>query len=81
MPNGISSGLRFPKKWGGQGLDWVAETAVLEEIGLLPMSLGCLYSLPSICGEALDKFGTEVQKEKYLKADAGREKIHGRGTY
>lgn len=60
-------GLRFPKKWGGQGLDWVTETAVLEEIGLLPMSLGCLYSLPSICGEALDKFGTDAQKEKYLK--------------
>ncbi|MHA1112529.1 MAG: acyl-CoA dehydrogenase family protein [Promethearchaeota archaeon] len=60
-------GLRFPKQWGGQGLDWVTETAVLEEIGLLPMSLGCLYSLPSICGEALDKFGSNAQKEKYLK--------------
>jgi acyl-CoA dehydrogenase len=31
------------------------------------MALGCLYSLPSICGEALDKFGTDAQKEKYLK--------------
>ncbi|MBN2155329.1 MAG: acyl-CoA/acyl-ACP dehydrogenase [Candidatus Lokiarchaeota archaeon] len=60
-------GLRFPKKWGGQGLGWITETAVLEEIGLLPMSLGCLYSLPSICGEALDKFGTDKQKEKYLR--------------
>ena len=60
-------GLRFPKKWGGQGLGWVTETAVLEEIGLLPMALGCLFSLPSICGEALDKFGTDKQKEKYLK--------------
>ncbi len=60
-------GLRFPKKWGGQGLGWVTETAVLEEIGLLPMALGCLYSLPSICGEALDKFGSEKQKENYLK--------------
>jgi acyl-CoA dehydrogenase len=60
-------GLRFPKQWGGQGLGWITETAVLEEIGLLPMALGCLYSLPSICGEALDKFGTDAQKEKYLK--------------
>ncbi len=61
-------GLRFPKQWGGQGLGWITEAAVLEEIGLLPMSLGCLYSLPSICGEALDKFGSDIQKEKYLKS-------------
>lgn len=60
-------GLRFPKEWGGGGCDWLTECAVLEEIGVLPMSLSCLYSLPSICGEALDKFGTEEQKKKYLK--------------
>lgn len=60
-------GLRFPKKYGGQDQSWVTEMASLEEIGVLSMSLGCLYSLPSICGEALNKFGTEAQKEKYLK--------------
>ena len=60
-------GLRFPKKYGGQELSWVTEMAVLEEIGVLSMALGCLYSLPSICGEAINKFGTDEQKEKYLK--------------
>jgi alkylation response protein AidB-like acyl-CoA dehydrogenase len=30
------------------------------------MSLGCLFSLVSIVGEALDVFGTEDQKKKYL---------------
>jgi acyl-CoA dehydrogenase len=60
-------GIRFPKQYGGQGLDWVAEVACLEEIGVLGSSLGCLYSLPSIIGEAINRFGTEEQKKKYLE--------------
>ena len=60
-------GLRFPKEWGGRGLDWSHEVLVLEEIGVLGASLACLYSLPSIIGEALNVFGTPQQKEKYLK--------------
>ena len=59
-------GMRFPHQYGGQEQSWVAEMAVLEEIGVLSMALGCLYSLPSICGEALNKFGTDEQKEKFL---------------
>ncbi|MBW1790231.1 MAG: acyl-CoA/acyl-ACP dehydrogenase [Deltaproteobacteria bacterium] len=50
-------GIRFPKKWGGRGLSWVAETAANEEIGCLGMALGCAFTMPSIVGEALDKFG------------------------
>lgn len=61
-------GLRFPKKYGGRGLNWESEVIALEEIGVLGMALGCLFSLPSICGEALIKFGTEEQKMKYLKS-------------
>ncbi|MBW1819694.1 MAG: acyl-CoA/acyl-ACP dehydrogenase [Deltaproteobacteria bacterium] len=60
-------GIRFPKKWGGRGLSWVAETAANEEIGCLGMALGCAFTMPSIVGEALDKFGTDEQKEKYLR--------------
>jgi len=60
-------GLRFSKQWGGRGLTWVDEVVVLEEIGTLGCSLGCLYSLPSIIGEAIHVFGTDEQKEKYLK--------------
>jgi len=59
-------GLRFSPKYGGGGLTWQDEVIVLEEIGTLPLSLGCLYSLVSICGEALQRFGTEAQKQKYL---------------
>ncbi len=60
-------GLRFPLEWGGRGLDWAHEVIVLEEIGVLGASLACLYSLPSIVGEAVNCFGTDEQKEKYLK--------------
>ncbi|OAT85228.1 acyl-CoA dehydrogenase family protein [Desulfotomaculum copahuensis] len=60
-------GLRFAREYGGRGLDWVAEVAALEEAGVLGTSLACLYSLPSIVGEAIHVFGTEEQKQKFLK--------------
>ncbi|MCG6536755.1 MAG: acyl-CoA/acyl-ACP dehydrogenase, partial [Syntrophales bacterium LBB04] len=60
-------GLRFPKQWGGRGMNWVAEVTALEEIGCLGMALGCAFSMPSIVGEALNKFCTDAQKEKYLR--------------
>jgi hypothetical protein len=60
-------GLRFPKKWGGRGMKWTGEVTALEEMGVLGSGLVCLYSLVSIVGEALNIFGTDEQKEKYLK--------------
>ena len=60
-------GLRFDPAYGGRGLKWVEEIIALEEIGVLGMSLGCLFSLVSIVGEALDVFGTDQQKKKYLE--------------
>ncbi|MFX0038570.1 MAG: acyl-CoA dehydrogenase family protein [Promethearchaeota archaeon] len=60
-------GVRFPKEYGGRGLNWESEIIAQEEIGVLGSSLACLFSLPSICGEALNIFGTERQKQEYLK--------------
>lgn len=60
-------GLRFPRSYGGRGLKWQDEIIALEEIGVLGSSLACLYSLVSIVGEAINKFGSEYQKENYLK--------------
>jgi len=34
-------GIRFPPKYGGRGMSWVAEVAATEEIGCLGMALGC----------------------------------------
>jgi hypothetical protein len=60
-------GLRFEPKWGGRGLPWTAEVIAEEEIGVLGTTLGCAFVMPSIVGEALHVFGTEEQKERYLK--------------
>jgi acyl-CoA dehydrogenase len=60
-------GLRFTPGDGGRGLGWQEEIVALEEVGTLPLSLGCLYSLVSICGEAFHEFGTDEQKRKYLQ--------------
>ena len=59
-------GLRFPEKYGGRSASWVAEMAAVEEMGYLGFTLSCMYSLGSIVGEPINKFGTEYQKEKYL---------------
>src|SRR5512136_1590841 len=60
-------GLRFSKEWGGRGMKWTGEVAAIEEIGVLGSGMSCLYSLVSICGEAIHHFGTPEQKGKYLK--------------
>ncbi len=59
-------GLRFSPEHGGRGLHWCDEIVALEEVGVLGASLGCLYSLVSIVGDAIHHFGTAEQKQKYL---------------
>ncbi|MBM3298325.1 MAG: acyl-CoA dehydrogenase [Planctomycetes bacterium] len=59
-------GLRFSPEFGGGGLGWKEEIVACEEIGVAGASLTCLYSLVSIVGEAINCFGTESQKKKYL---------------
>ena len=60
-------GLRFAKDYGGRGLNWTSEIAALEEIGVLGMALSCAFAMPSIVGQALHTFGSEEQKENFLK--------------
>ncbi len=72
-------GLRFPKEYGGRGLGWVSEMLAVEEVGVLGIALGCAYSLPSIIGEGIDKYGTKAQKREYLLPTLKGEKICGEG--
>lgn len=72
-------GLRFDKKYGGRGVNWETEIIALEEFGFLGTALACLYSMPSIVGEAVYRFGTEEQKEKYLIPTIKGEKFAAEG--
>jgi len=60
-------GARFPVNYGGRSLNWTAEVAAVEEVGVLGTSLSCAFVMPSIVGEALNLFGSDTLKEKYLK--------------
>jgi len=60
-------GLRFPREYGGGGLNWADEVVAIEEVGVLGTALSCAYVMPSIVGEALHLFGTPEQKERWLR--------------
>lgn len=60
-------GLRFPDKYGGRSATWTGEMAAVEEMGYLGFTLSCMYSLGTIVGEPIFRFGTSEQKEKYLR--------------
>ena len=61
-------GARYPKQWGGRGLDWVATAATVEEIGTLGYIFACVFGVGAelVC-DAIIQHGTDAQKEKYVK--------------
>jgi alkylation response protein AidB-like acyl-CoA dehydrogenase len=61
-------GCRYPKEWGGRGLDWVTTCAVMEEIGTLGYIFACTFGVGAelVC-DAVIRHGTDEQKEKYVK--------------
>ena len=60
-------GLRFPKKYGGRELTLDCRSCGRRRIGVLGMALGCAFVMTSIVGEALNVFGTDEQKERFLR--------------
>ncbi len=61
-------GCRYPKEWGGRGLDWATTCAVMEEIGTLGYIFACVFGVSGelVC-DAIIKHGTDEQKEKYVR--------------
>jgi alkylation response protein AidB-like acyl-CoA dehydrogenase len=68
-------GVRFPRRYGGKGMSWVGDCAAMEEIGPLGVAAGCAFVMPSIVGEALEKYGTEEQKQRFLAPMLGGELV------
>ena len=61
-------GCRYPRRWGGRGLDWVTTCAVMEEVGTLGYIFACVFGVGAelVC-DAIVLHGTDEQKEKYVK--------------
>ncbi|MCG8684987.1 MAG: acyl-CoA/acyl-ACP dehydrogenase, partial [Desulfobacterales bacterium] len=61
-------GCRYPKEWGGRGMDWVSTCMVMEEIGVLGYIFACTFGVGAelVC-DAIILHGTDAQKEKYVR--------------
>jgi alkylation response protein AidB-like acyl-CoA dehydrogenase len=69
-------GTYVPERYGGAGLDAVSYVLVLEEINRACASTGVvLCTHVSLAVDSILNFGSEAQKERYLSALAGGEKI------
>lgn len=69
-------GIEIPEQYGGAGMDTMAYVLAMEEIAKADAAHSTIMSVNnSLFGLGLYKFGTEAQKQKYLKPVASGEKI------
>ena len=69
-------GIPFDEEYGGIGLDTLTYVLAVEELSKVCASTGVIVSAhTSLCADAINKFGTEEQKEKYLVPLASGEKL------
>jgi len=66
-PRGVM-GVRYPRRWGGRGMDWVTTSMVMEEVGTLGYIFACVFGIGAelVC-DAIVLHGTDAQREKYVK--------------
>ncbi len=69
-------GLTHFKKYGGQEKGWVYETLMASEVGAANAALDMARGATCILyGTPISKFGTDLQREKYLKPVLSGEKL------
>jgi butyryl-CoA dehydrogenase len=74
------TGIPWPEEYGGIGSDYLAYCIAIEELSRVCASTGVTLSAhTSLAGWPIYKFGTEEQKQKYLKPMAKGEKIGAYG--
>ena len=61
-------GCRYPREWGGRGMDWQTTVMVMEEVGVLGYIFACVFGVGAelVC-DAIILHGTDRQKEKYVR--------------
>jgi alkylation response protein AidB-like acyl-CoA dehydrogenase len=61
-------GMMVPEEYGGAGLDTVSYVLAIEEISRVDASVGVIMSVNnSLVAWGMNEYGSENQKEKYLK--------------
>lgn len=61
-------GIPFPRELGGQGCDNLTYVLCVEELSKACASTGVVVSAhTSLCSDAIYKYGTDEQKEKFLR--------------
>ncbi|HLT23983.1 MAG TPA: acyl-CoA dehydrogenase [Ignavibacteria bacterium] len=69
-------GMMVAPEWGGAGMDTISYVLALEEISKVDASVGVIMSVNnSLVCYGIEKWGTDEQKEKYLKPLASGEKL------
>lgn len=70
------AGIPWPEEYGGIGSDYLAYAIAVEELSRVCASTGVMLSAhTSLASWPIYKFGTEEQKQKYLRQLAQGEKI------
>lgn len=70
------TGVCFPEKYGGAGMDYISLGLVCEELEYVDTSLRTIMSVHvGLSGCGLYQWGTEEQKERFLKPMAKGEKF------
>ena len=70
-----------PVEWGGMGLDHLTFSMIIEEISRVDHCLGVFMSMPSaLVGGGLLAFGTDEQKERWLRPLAEGQIFGGAGV-
>ena len=74
------TGIPWPEEYGGAGFDYLAYCIAVEELSRVCASTGVTLSAhTSLAGWPVYKFGTEEQKQKYLRPMAEGKKIGAYG--
>lgn len=74
------TGIPWPEEYGGIGSDYLAYCIAVEELSRVDASVGVMLSAhTSLAGWPVYKFGTEEQKQKYLRPMAQGEKLGAYG--
>ena len=69
-------GVYVPEQWGGSGLDVLAYAVAMEEISRGCASTGVIMSVNnSLYCDPVNKFGTDAQKERWLRPFAQGQKL------